>query len=152
MKGFIRLISTLVVLSILFWSSYGQNPVNSDGLDVSINLKSKALVLGPKIRLGDIGVFSVPDSTSKEKLSAIELGNAPPPGETREISIYYIKRCLKSEGLGQFAPRLKGPKTIRVTTAPVEVNKAILQDNTACRQEDGGASVGGLIGPIIFTS
>ncbi|MFQ5705905.1 MAG: hypothetical protein ACE5HO_00525 [bacterium] len=98
---------------------------------MSINLKSQALVLGPVIRLGDIGILSVPDSVARRRLESVELGKAAPPGESREISIYYIRRSLKRAGLGKFISNIKGPKTIRVTTAPIELDKARLRDGIA---------------------
>lgn len=137
MKGFIRptfTILTTVLLGTGVLTAVAQAQTEHD-IDLSINLKAKALVLGPKIRLGDIGVLVIADSsenkTLAEKLALVEVGDAPPPGESREISIYYIKRCLKKAGFGDFVSRLNGPRTVRVTTAAVEVDKARLEDSNA---------------------
>lgn len=129
-----RLIKTFISLGIifsLFKISYGQNIPLNGKREFSINIKSKALVLGPKITLGEIGVLAIPDSVKKEQLASVELGLAPPPGESREITLRYIKRCIKRAGFGEFISYIKGPRTIRVITAPVEIDKAILKDEIA---------------------
>jgi hypothetical protein len=135
MKRHDMLIGTLLIISItLFLSSYNALsqgiPLNSNR-NLSINLKSKALVLGPKIKLGDIGKVIVPDSLKKLQLSSIELGEAPPPGESSDLSLNYIKRRLKSAGFEEFISYIKGPKTIRVTTAQVEIDKAFPREEFA---------------------
>jgi hypothetical protein len=133
-----RLIQQLIMapgLSLLILGQvgllYGQNITSNSKTELSINIKSKALVLGPKIKLGDIGVLVIPDSLKKEQLASIILGDAAPPGESREISLNYIKRSLKRAGLGEFNSYIRGPKTIRVTTAPVEMDKAIIKEGVA---------------------
>ncbi|MFQ5769469.1 MAG: hypothetical protein ACE5HX_02960 [bacterium] len=135
MKWLIQLLKMLFGLSVLIFILldliYGQNITSNNKTELSINIKTKALVLGPKIKLGDIGVLVVPDSIKKEQLASVILGDAAPPGESREISLNYIKRCLKRAGLGEFNSYIHGPKTIRVTTAPVEMDKAIIKEGVA---------------------
>ncbi len=129
----------MVALIILLFTQLGtvfsQNRAVNSNSDFSINLKSRALVLGPKITLGDIGKIVVPDSLQRLRLSSIELGEAPPPGESRELSLSYIKRCIKRAGFEEFISYIKGPKTIRVTTAQVEIEKAFLKEEYAFYQK-----------------
>lgn len=91
--------------------------------DFSINLKSQALVLGPQIKLGDIAVIEVPDSLAKQLTKVVICEKAAPPGESRELSLNYIKRCIKRAGFKKYLTFIHGPRIIRVTTAPVEIHK-----------------------------
>ena len=135
MERMIRIIGIFVGLGLLYFNllrwGYGQGVTSNENREFSINLKSKALVLGPKITLGDIGVLEIPDRIKKEKLASIILGDAAPPGESRELSLSYIKRCLKRAGFEEFNSYIRGSRMIRVTTAPVEIDKAILKDGFA---------------------
>ncbi|MFQ5863913.1 MAG: hypothetical protein ACE5IW_01655 [bacterium] len=130
---FLAELSILVIIMLFAGldAAFSQSmPLNS-GRNFSINLKSKALVLGPKIKLGEIGKIIVPDSLQRLKLSSIELGQAPPPGESTDLSLNYIKRCLKRAGFEEFISYIKGPKTVRVTTAQIEIDKAFLEEGYA---------------------
>ncbi|NIR47533.1 hypothetical protein GWO43_03490 [candidate division KSB1 bacterium] len=98
---------------------------------LSINLKAKAVVIGPAITLGDIGQVIVSDSIKRLRLAAVKVGKAPPPGESSEISRNHIKRCLKKSGFGEFIDVLEGPRIIRVTTAQVEIDKAFIKEQYA---------------------
>lgn len=134
MKRYDFLLHCLLILLIIFVAVntlFSQGlPLNSNG-NFSINLKSKALVLGPKIKLGDIGKVIVPDSLQMLRLSSVELGEAPPPGESSDLSLSHIKRCLKRAGFEEFISYIKGPRIIRVTTAQVEIDKAFLREDYA---------------------
>ncbi len=97
----------------------------------SINLKSRALVIGPEVTLGEIGRVIVPDPVKRAQLASINLGEAPPPGESTEISLSAVKTRLVKAGFGNFVPYVKGPRAIRVTTAEVEIDKAFLKPQYA---------------------
>jgi flagella basal body P-ring formation protein FlgA len=95
---------------------------------LSINLKSKALVIGPKIRLGEVGVIEGANRKIKAALDSLVLGQAAPPGESRELTLSYIKNKMRAAGLKKYIRFIKGPKIIRVTTAHTQIDKAILRD------------------------
>ncbi len=95
---------------------------------LSINLKSQAVVVGPSIKLGDIGYVVVADSMIKVQLSAVLIGVAPPPGESSEISLIHVKRCLLKSGFKEYIANINGPNIIRVTTAQEEIDKAFLKE------------------------
>lgn len=101
------------------------------GKNLSISLKARAVVLGPYVKLGDVGNLIIPNNKTRTQIASVIIGKAPPPGEAREISLNYIKRCLKSNGLEKYTSLLNGPKTIRIITAHVEIDKAFLQQEYA---------------------
>jgi len=117
------IITTLVIIE--------SKKLTASGREYSINLKSRVIVIGPMITLGDIGQVVERDSATKILLSAVKIIEAPPPGETTEISINFIKRCLITAGLRKYTSSLKGPKVVRVTTAQVEIDKAFLIEEFA---------------------
>lgn len=98
---------------------------------LSIKLKARAIVLGPNITLGDVSHISTRNSTIREKLLTIKIGLAPPPGESSEIKLSYIKRCLTVAGFDKYTDAIKGPRTVRIITAQVEIDKAILKEEFA---------------------
>ncbi|MFQ5648471.1 MAG: hypothetical protein ACE5IY_00875 [bacterium] len=99
----------------------------------SIVLRAKSLVLGPVVTLGDIGHIVIPDSLQRTLLSSVKISDAPPPGETTEISMRHIMRRLKTAGFEKYLSALKGPRTIRVVTAQKEIDKAFLREALASR-------------------
>lgn len=122
-------VSVLLLSSIKFGAS---GPLTTgDRRDFSIDLKAKAIVIGPNITLGDIGQVTTHDSTLRSQLSSIQVGQAPPPGESSEIRLNHIKRCLKKAGFGEFIDTVKGPRIIRVTTAQIEIDKAFIKEEYA---------------------
>jgi hypothetical protein len=98
---------------------------------LSINLKARALVIGPTIRLRDLGKIVVPDSVKRARVADLKIADAPPPGESSEISLNYIKRRLHAAGFHEFTSSIKGPSIIRVTTAQDEIDKAMIKDEYA---------------------
>ncbi|MFQ5822909.1 MAG: hypothetical protein ACE5JB_02530 [bacterium] len=121
----------VIILFVFLETGFSQNKTLNSNEKFSINLKTKALVLGPKIRLGDIGKVIVPDSLKKLQLASIILGEAPPPGESSELSLSYIKRCVKRAGFGEYISYIKGPRIIRITTAQIEIDKVLLKEELA---------------------
>ena len=98
---------------------------------LSIKLKARAIVLGPNVTLGDVSHILTQNSSIQAKLVAIKIGLAPPPGESSEIKLSYIKRCLRVAGFDKYSNAIKGPRTIRIITAQVEIDKAILKEEFA---------------------
>ena len=96
--------------------------------ELSINLKARALVIGPKILLKEICVIQTDDKSIQQKIGAVQLGKAPPPGESKELTLSYIKLQLRQAGMQKYLDKVSGPKVIRVTTAHEEISKAVLED------------------------
>ncbi len=100
----------------------------STNKELSINLKARALVIGPKILLKEICVIQTDDKSIQQKIGAVQLGKAPPPGESKELTLSFIKLQLRQAGLQKYLNNVSGPKVIRVTTAQEEISKAVLED------------------------
>lgn len=123
-----------VVIFINLDSGHPQKNSPTGNNQLSINLKAQAVVVGPEIKLGDIGYIVLGDSAVRKRLSQIKIGIAPPPGESSEILLSYVKRCLIKEGFKKFVSVLRGPNVIRVTTAQNEIDKAFLREEYALNQ------------------
>lgn len=96
--------------------------------EFSINLKARALVIGPKILLHEICIINTDNKAIRTKLGAVQLGQAPPPGESKELTLAFIKLQIRRAGLQEYLDKVAGPKVIRVTTAHEEISKAVLED------------------------
>ena len=126
----IFLIPILYLLCVIdMGSSESKQLIKSNKL--SIKLKARTIVLGPDVTLGDVSHILTPNSTIRAKLLTIKIGHAPPPSESSEIKLSHIKRCLKVAGFSKYINAIKGPRTIRVVTAEVEIDKAILKEEFA---------------------
>lgn len=132
----------LLMLTILFVWSGGTVTGNwseadtEEGARLSINLKAKAVVLGPEVTLGDIGFVQVADIKLRKRLMSIKVGEAPPPGESFEITLHYVKRLLETTGFAQIASRLNGPRSVRVITAQKEIDKAFVREEFALKLDE----------------
>ena len=121
--------SAILLLSLGTGSSQKTN--SSYNGQFSINLKAKALVIGPIITLGDIGSIVISDSSKRIQLSELKIVDAPPPGESTEILLSYVKKRLQAAGLEDVVSFLRGPSIIRVTTAQEEIDKVFVREGYA---------------------
>jgi len=135
MKKGIYTAFVLLSCSFLGQATYSSIAQEKNHQPFAINLRPRSVVLGPNVTLGDLGNIYLSDRNRRKILSQIDLGQAPPPGEGREISLSYIKRRLRTEGLGEFIALLSGPKRVRVITAQIEIDKAFLSEQFALRKE-----------------
>ncbi len=126
----ILFISTLCLLIVSDVGSI-ETKQSKNSSKLSIKLKARTIVLGPDITLGEVSNILTPNSIVRTKLLAIKIGHARPPGESSEIKVSYIKRCLKVAGFEEYAKTISGPRAIRVVTAQVEIDKAILKEEFA---------------------
>lgn len=109
----------------------GESRQSKNNASLSIKLRARTTVLGPDVTLGDVSHILTRNRTIRARLLTIKIGHAPPPGESSEIKLSYIKRCLKMAGFTEYTKAIKGPRTIRVVTAQVEIDKAILKEEFA---------------------
>jgi flagella basal body P-ring formation protein FlgA len=121
-----RKVLVLALWTILFSANAvsAQNPSR----ELSINLKARSLVIGPRILLKEVCVIQTDDKAIQQKIGEVQLGKAPPPGESKELTLAFIKLQLRQAGLQKYIDKLSGPKSIRVTTAHEEISKAVLED------------------------
>ena len=96
--------------------------------ELSINLKARSLVIGPKILLHEICIIQTNDRAIRQQIGAVQLGKVPPPGESKELTLSFIKLQLRQAGLQKYLDKISGPKVIRVTTAHEEISKVVLED------------------------
>lgn len=83
---------------------------------VRIEIKSPAEVRGTVIKLGDIAVLGGPSREIVEKLSGLEIGNAPLPGQERTLSLAIIRVRLRQAGFDPDGMSISSPTTIVVKT------------------------------------
>lgn len=126
-----QLIIGLTTALLLAHGVIAASETSERGEKLSISLKARSVVLGPEVKLGDIGKVLIPDHHKRAQLASIVIGQAPPPGESSEISLTYIKRCLKLHGFEKYLSVIEGPRTVRIITAHVEIDKAFLREEFA---------------------
>jgi len=118
----------LLLISGLAFSMAPSEANNVTNQEFAILLQAKVTVLGPDINLGDVGNIIIKDRKARAKLLSIRIATAAPPGESLEISLSQIKRRLKSAGLSKYVDLIQGPSHIRVMTAQIEIDKAIVME------------------------
>lgn len=126
----IRLVGLFTLLVFLGISVMATTNVRQSS-SFEIRLKAKAQVLGPRISLQDISIIKTSRNKVVRQLLSVQLGDAAPPGESKEITLSDIKRCLIRAGFKQYVRYLKGPRSIRVTTAQIEIDKAFVHEEFA---------------------
>ncbi len=82
----------------------------------SISIKSPVEIGKPVISLGDIATFSGISEDVVEGLFDIEVGKAPPPGQTRTLSLAIVRIRLRQAGYEPDKVTISGPVTIVVST------------------------------------
>lgn len=83
---------------------------------VRIEIKSPAEVRSAVVKLGDIAVLGGPSRELVEKLSRLEIGNAPLPGQERTLSLAIIRVRLRQAGFDPNSMLISSPTTIVVKT------------------------------------
>ena len=131
MRAIVKIPMTVMAVLSVIGMAKAQGVESNSELMLSINLKPRAVVVGSIITLGDIGYVVLQDSVKKSMLTSIKIIDAPPPGESSEISLNYIKSCLKAAGFIDYVSAIRGPKVIRVTSAQIEIDKAFLKEEYA---------------------
>jgi len=125
-------IAFMQVLSFLY-AGYDRQENQSE---LRIKLRPINLVVGNQIKLGEICEINIKDTEIQKRFSNINVGLAPPPGESIEITLISIKKKITQAGFSEYLEFVTGPKTIRVETAHREIDKAFLQEEFAHLQND----------------
>jgi len=87
---------------------------------VAVTLHDSAQVAGERLELGEIAALAGP-AEQAEQLAALDLGPAPLPGQSRTLSLGYVKMRLRRWGLGEDDLAFSGATEVEVSTAPVAV-------------------------------
>jgi flagella basal body P-ring formation protein FlgA len=90
---------------------------------VKIKVNSKSIVNRERILLGDISDIHGVKSEIKEKISSIDIGSSPRPGETRNISKDNIIIRLKQNGLELSNIKIEISDSCIVTRGFIKVDK-----------------------------
>lgn len=97
------------------------------GPQVRIEIKSPVEVRSAVVKLGDIAMLGGPSQEIVEKLSGLEIGNAPLPGQERTLSLAIIRVRLRQAGFDPDGILISSPTTIVVKTkASVALKDAIV--------------------------
>lgn|GEM_PF-3527971 len=99
---------------------------------VRMVLKPEAAVTSDTVRLGDIAEIKSATLAGKARLEAVTLGPAPLPGQTRPISLGYIKMRLRHAMLSPKQISFSGPDTVHVR------RQAVARASIAPEAEEAG--------------
>lgn len=84
--------------------------------EAGIWIKSPVEIGKQVISLGDIATFTGMPEDMVESLSGMEVGKAPPPGQTRTLSLAIVRVRLRQAGHDPDSVKISGPVTIMVST------------------------------------
>lgn len=127
----IFIIAFMQILSFLY-AGYNSRTATQEILQ--IRLKPMNLVIGNQIVLGDICELNIQNEEIRKRFSNINIGLAPPPGESIEITLISVKKKISIAGFSAYITYVTGPKIIRIKTAHREIDKAFLQEEFALNQ------------------
>lgn len=100
--------AVLLITVLLFQPGYASDVVR-------LTLKPAAKVNADTIRLSDIASAADAAASRWETIGAIEVARSPQPGQTRFVSVDYIRIRLKQAGIDMGGILFKGPADVRVT-------------------------------------
>lgn len=123
-QGWAKIILITLVLLMPMSTAASEGVQDETGIPRSgaqISIKSPLEIGNAVISLGDIATFSGMSEDVRESLSAIEVGKAPPPGQTRTLSLAIVKIRLRQAGYDPDNIAISGPVTIVVSTRPAVV-------------------------------
>jgi len=103
----------------------------------SLNMWSSAVVLGDSIRLDEICGLNGPDAETEQRLRAIFIADAPPPGGSLVIHIDRLRAALASSGANMAALTFRGATQCSV------VRPMLPSTNSETLSPEGQRSAGG---------
>lgn len=116
----VALVFLIPVSTVIAKDAQDETGIFGPGAQISI---TSPLEVGKSvISLGDIATFRGMSEDVIESLSAIEVGKAPPPGQTRTLSLAIVKIRLRQKGYDPDSITISGPVTIVVSTRPAVMN------------------------------
>ncbi len=86
-----------------------------------VTLHEEALIEGRRIELGEVAKV-VGEGKQAEALAATDIGPAPLPGSSREVSVGYVKMRLRRAGVDCGRLRFEGAEEVRVRCRAVAVS------------------------------
>ncbi len=113
-----------------------------------LTLKASVVVDQDAVRLSDIGSLRGPSKSQLQSLGATVVAKSPQPGQTRLVSIDYVRIRLRQAGVDTGALIYKGPQDVRIArraaTLPVRrIQRAVetaIRTRMPWKNEDVGIS------------
>jgi len=99
----------------------------------SISFHSESIVVGTQISLGEIAKIATSNEKIGHALRKLQITEAAPPGETRELTLSFIRKCIKERGFNLRQIQFTGPKILRITTMPTKIIDLLIEDKIALR-------------------
>ncbi len=82
------------LLGFCCWLALGSVAGSASESGLTVTIAETAVVAGPRIQLGDLGTIDGATESDRKALRAIDLGSAPPPGQTKTITRDYLRFLL----------------------------------------------------------
>lgn len=89
-------------------------------------LRDEAFVAGSKIKLGDVAEIK---GVNALRLADIELGVAPPPGDSRSLNAALVSSRLRSAGIDPAAVEIKGAESVKATRLKAELQSDFIEES-----------------------
>lgn len=93
-----------------------------------IFFQTESIVIGTQISLGEIAKIVASDEKIGLTLRGLKISEAAPPGETREVTLSYVKKCIKESGYNLQQFQFSGPRILRITTMPTKIIDLLIED------------------------
>lgn len=95
---------------------------------VIVTLRKPEAPLGPLICMNDVCTIECQDPELHEQLAAVDLAQAPPPGETTFIYPRRIEATLRKMGMGNGDFIIQGPDRVAVETDSQEISMEQIEE------------------------
>ncbi len=134
--AFLRL-SAIAALAALVLAACAGSPRAQAGDAISpvvISLKSSATVEGEVLRIGDIAELHGGNSALRQKISELDILDAPAQGESSDVTRSLIGIRLKLAGIEDDQCRFDGANTVRVCSRDAESTANVIVTDAIRRQ------------------
>lgn len=101
--------------------------VRADG-GVEVILDGRVEIPSSVVLLGDVAAITGGDRQLADRLRAVNLGNAPLPGQSVNISADQIRMRLRQEGLNRQVDSITGSDSVTVVRAHLEIDPRRIAD------------------------
>lgn len=89
----------------------------------TLMLKEEAFVRGPNVLLGEVALI---DGTLAPELSALELGSAALPGDSRRLHASLVEARIRNAGIDMDGIEVRGAAAVKATTLHFEVTRDMI--------------------------
>ncbi|MFZ5519411.1 MAG: hypothetical protein ACOY90_22450 [Candidatus Zhuqueibacterota bacterium] len=121
----------LLLMAAIF-SGLSLFAANSPDQENRIEIKTHIYILGPTITLGEVAFINLKDAYSVSQLKQLNLGQAAPPGEAKELMRSFIRAKIRETKFFEYARYVSGPRLVAVTTIPDKMRNMFMFEGMAC--------------------